>query len=226
MTTSDEVARLTLYCDHRTGTGGGRRVIEVQTKTDLDTIAKTLRAAAGWEGDPDQYRFETNGKLFGNPRGRSQPQVVRGKTTPLERMLQHETEFTFRSNLQSSVEHRVAVEARHSRIWQASDYPLLIDLDGEIERHSQPKDWELELGWVNTPENAAWLATGKTTRKSHLAILNLDGSRERARTTKRTDPEPRTGEPGEGGGMKSRTRRQQKCRSRTSRNGAWRTTPS
>ena len=172
MVIPDEAARLTLYCDHGENAS---RTIDVQTRTDLDTIAKALRAAAGWAADSEQYRMQVGGKLFGNPRGRSQPQVTRGKTTPLERMLKTANEFTFRSNLRSKIEHRVQLTGRHTRVWRASDYPLLIDIQGEMDLHGIPKPWDNMIGRVNSPKNEEHLeATGRTRADQLASLIDLE----------------------------------------------------
>ena len=172
MVISDEVARLTLHCDHRENSS---RTIDVQTRTNLDTIAKALRAAAGWVADSEQYRMQVGAKLFGNPRGRSQPQVTRGKTTPLERMLKTANEFTFRSNLRSKIEHLVQLTGRHTRVWRATDYPLLIDIRGEMDPHGIPTPWDNLISRVNSPENEENLKASRRTRADQLAeVIDLD----------------------------------------------------
>ena len=168
MVISDEVARLILYCDHGEDAS---RTIDVQARTDLDTVAKALRAAAGWNGDPEQYRMEAGGKIFGNPRGRSLPHITRGRTTPVEGMLATEREFTFRNNLRSKTEHRVRLTARHQRIWRASDYPVLVDLHGEMAVHGDPTHWDTVSGLVDTPDNRSYLESTSKSRTDQLAGL-------------------------------------------------------
>lgn len=180
MTIADEAARLTLHCDHGVN---AQRTIDVQTRTDLDTIAKALRAAAGWLGDPEQYRMEAGGKVLGNPRGRKQPQVTRGKTTPLDRMLGTESEFTFRSNLRNRVDHQVEVTRRHARVWRASDYPLLIDMNvnGHREltnsRHSSASSARAPvLPWIFTSRCLTAVATATNFRRLRISIPLLASS--------------------------------------------------
>ena len=168
MVTSDEVARLVLYCDHAED---ATRTSDVQTRTDLDTVAKALRAAAGWNRDPKQYRMVAGDTTFGNPGGRSLPHITRGKSTPIDRMMSTGREFTFRSNLQSKTAHRVRIAALHKRVWRASDYPVLVDLQGEMALHRETDHWDTVTGLIDTPENRSRRESRGTSRSDELARM-------------------------------------------------------
>ena len=176
----DEVARLILYCDHGQN---ATRTIDVQTRTDLDTVARSLRAIAGWTGDTGQYRMATSGKLYGNPPGRSQPHVTRGKSTPIARMLKTDGGFTFRSSLKTKLEHRVVLLRHHMRIWRASDYPMLIDIRGEMNLHREPDRWDILTAKINSAENQRNLderglrRTDQLVRSIDIELMAIRGPR-------------------------------------------------
>ena len=144
--------------------GTSTRTLDVAECTNLDTTAAALRAAAGWHRDRGEYRIETPDAVFGNPRGRSRPEIRAGRSARLGDLAGRHGSFAFRSALRKSRGHTVTVEDVRPAMWRASDHPLLVDLQGEIEPNVPPTELERMYDWPPTegqawPERADWLAT-------------------------------------------------------------------
>ena len=121
------------------GTEGGSRAIDIETSTSLDVVAAALRAVTHREHDSGQYRIDIDGQLYGNPRGRSQPNVRRGATAGLEKALGRAGEMTFWSDLKKRAGQRVIVEHVFRSIWEPEDHPLLVDVVGEMPPRREPR---------------------------------------------------------------------------------------
>ena len=86
------------------------RAIDVMSTTPLDVVAQALRAVSSKGQSTKQYRMEIDGKLYGNPPGRSHPNVRRGQTTSLEKALGQAISFHFRSDLSRKTGYTVYFE--------------------------------------------------------------------------------------------------------------------
>ena len=133
--------------------GEASRAIDVTSTTPLDVVAQALRAVSS-EDDGPQYRMLIGDDLYGNPRGRSHPDVRPGRTIPLEKALGRASSFHFQSDLRRKTGHQINVENVFRSIWAPEDHPLLVDVDGEMPPARTPTRWDIMKGVVDSEEQA------------------------------------------------------------------------